>query len=155
MKIALCLPLLIAVPHLAYCQRANEKPSHRLGQTIIVRLLNAKTGKPMNDKMVTFKWERQWKRSEVKSDQQGLGTVEVPTGEEEFTLLAGPKIGKDPCRIPYLDCNERWDTFIQVSLVIEKGYVPQNTCGEKSATAHPGEIVFWLLPLPWWMPDMQ
>jgi hypothetical protein len=123
-------------------------------QTITIRLLNAKTGEPMGNKMVTLEWGVM-ERSEVKSDKQGLGTVEVPAGVKEFSLLSGPKVGKEPYRIPYLDCNEGRPDFIEVSLVLEKGYVLRNTCGHKSAVARPGEVVFWLLPNPWWMPDMQ
>jgi hypothetical protein len=118
--------------------------------------LNAKSGKPMKNKMVTFEWGETWDRSEIAFDKQGMGTVEVPAGEHKFTLSAGPKVGKEPYRIPYLDCNEpKMKLFIQVSLVLEKGYVLGNTCGRKSAVAHPGEIVLWGLPNSWWKPDMQ
>jgi hypothetical protein len=125
-------------------------------QAINIRLLNAKTGKPMNNKMVTFEWgSGDRDRSAIRSDEQGLGSVAVPAGEHEFTLEAGPKVGKEPYRIPYFDCNEGRPTFIQISSVLQNGLVLRNTCGQQSAVAKPGEIVFWLLPLPWWEPDMQ
>ena len=125
-------------------------------QTITVRLLNAKTGKPMANKMVTFQWRGSWDESVIALDKNGLGTVAVPPGEHEFTILAGPKVGKEPYRIPYLDCNEtKMELLVRVSLVLEKGYVLGNTCGRKTALAQPGEVVFWALPNPWWMPDMQ
>jgi len=125
-------------------------------QKITVRLLNAKTGKPMSGKMVTLEWRGTSDEAVIKSDDQGLGTVQVPAGKHEFGLLAGPKVGKEPYRIPYFDCNEsKTELFIQLSSVLQNGLVLRNTCGQQSAIAKPGEIVFWLLPLPWWEPDMQ
>jgi hypothetical protein len=127
-------------------------------QTITIRLLNAKTGKPIKGKMVTFVWEgtMSWDGPIVTSDQQGLGTVEIPPGKREFSLQAGPKVGKEPNRIPYFDCNDtKEESPIQISSVLQTGLVLRNTCGQQSAVAKPGEIVFWLLPLPWWEPDMQ
>jgi hypothetical protein len=125
-------------------------------QTITIRLLNAKSGNPMGSKMVTIQWRKSWDQSVIAFDNHGLGTVDVPSGEHEFTIIAGPKVGKEPNRTPYIDCNEtRMELLVQVSLVLEKGYVLENRCGRKSAVAHPGEIVFWVLPNPWWEPDMQ
>jgi hypothetical protein len=144
--------LFLVAALLAWCNSSSDLPA----QTITIRFLNAKNGKPVKTVMVTFEWKSgRLDRSEIMSDKQGLGSVEVPAGEREFSIEAGPKIGKEPYRIPYLDCNEGRPTFIQVALVVEKGYVLPNTCGQKSAVAHPGEIVFWLLRNPWWKPDMQ
>ena len=126
-----------------------------MSQTLTIRLLNAKTGKPMKDKMVTLLWTDRFDSSEVKLNAQGFGTVEVPQGAKEFSLETGPKVGKDPYRIAYQNCNVDSRAVIQVANVIEKGYVPRNVCGSKSAAARPGEIVFWALQRPWWKPDMQ
>jgi len=110
----------------------------------------------MSGKMVTLEWRGTSDEAVIKSDDQGLGTVQVPAGKHEFGLLAGPKVGKEPYRIPYFDCNEsKTELFIQLSSVLQNGLVLRNTCGQQSAIAKPGEIVFWLLPLPWWEPDMQ
>jgi hypothetical protein len=117
--------------------------------------LNAKTGKPMNNKMVTFAWSDRLDESVVAFNKEGLGTVVVPAGVHKFTLLAGPRVGDEPYRIPFVDCNAGGIATLQVSMVLEKGYAPRNACGDKSAVAHPGEIVFWALPLSWWRPDFQ
>src|ERR1700748_1263756 len=68
------------LPQLSPEQRAIDlvdQPSHGVAQAITLRLLNAKTGRPMKNKMVTFLWEGQWHRTEIKSNDQGLGIVEV------------------------------------------------------------------------------
>ena len=126
-----------------------------MSQTLTIRLLNAKTGKPMKNKMVTLLWEDRVDKSVAKMNAQGFGIVEVPPDAKEFRLFAGPKVGKEPYRIPYQDCSVVSSEVIQVSKVIELGYVPRNLCGTKSVGARPGEIVFWALPIPWWKPDMQ
>jgi hypothetical protein len=155
MRISHCLLLVVAVPNLPLGLPSYGQPPQQVVQTITVRLLNAKTGEPMKNKMVTFEWEGEWKRTKIKSDEQGLGTAEVPAGEKEFSLMPGPKVGKEPYRIPYLDCSEGRPTFFQVSLVLEKGFAPKNSCSRKTAIAHPGEVVFCGLPKPWWVPDFQ
>jgi len=126
-------------------------------QTITIRLLNAKTGKPMNNKMVTFDWmDEKLDQPVIRSNDQGMGTVEIPAGQSKFSLRAGPRVGKEPDRIPYIDCNEsKAELFIQVSSVLQNGLVLRNTCGPKSAVAKPGEIVFWSLPLSWWADQWQ
>jgi len=128
---------------------------HLYAQTITVRLLNAKSGKPMKGKKVTFEWDGKLNKTVITIDKSGLGTVVVPTGVREFTLLAGPKVGKEPYRIPYLNCNVNPWATIEVSLALDKGYLPRNDCSRISTAAHPGEVVFWALPNPWWQPDMQ
>jgi hypothetical protein len=153
---AVCIFLLfLAVSNLTLAQLRPETPPHPAAQTITVRLLNAQTGKPMTNKMVTVRWLGGWDKSEIALDNQGAGTVDVPVGIHEFTLDEGPRVGKEPYRIAYLDCNDRHGAKIQVSLVMEKGFVPKNGCGDKTTSAHPGEVVLWGLPKPWWQPDMQ
>jgi hypothetical protein len=122
-------------------------------QTLTIRLLNAKSGKAMGKKKITVRWVKDLKSSEVVLDANGTGHVEVLPGMTEFSVMEGPRIGKEPGRVAYLDCNENSGAFLPVALVVEKGVVPGNRCGHKT-TAHPGEIVFWALPIPW-QPDMQ
>jgi hypothetical protein len=150
------LLLLFAVSIVSRAQSPSPRPQHEVKRTITIRLLNAKTVKPMRNKMVTFVWDvSESGNSEATLDEQGVGTVDIPAAAHKFSLLAGPKVGKEPYRIPYLNCNEGRSAFIQVSLVLEKGYVPGNECGHNSTLAHPGEVVYWALPKPWWQPDFQ
>ena len=125
-----------------------------MADTITVPVLNARTGAPLKNKMVTVQWGP-WEKSEITLDMQGTGTVAIPAGAREFTLTEGPKVGDQPYRVAYLDCNEPPLVPIQISLVIEKGFVPKNACSGKIVAARPGEVVFWGLPRPWWIPDFQ
>lgn len=124
-------------------------------QTLTIHLLNAKSAKAMGKKKITVRWVKDLQSSEVLLDASGTGHVEVLRGATEFLVMEGPRIGKEPGRIAYMDCNENSGAFLTVALVMEKGVVPGNRCGQKTAVAHPGEIVFWALPIPWWQPDFQ
>jgi len=127
-------------------------------QTLTIRLLNGKSGKPMSNKNVTLEWSPEyipWEGSVVYFGKDGIGKVEVHIGAEFFTMMTGPKIGKEPYRIAFIDCNEPRMVNIQIAQVLKSGYVPRNGCSKKSAVPRPGEIVFWAMPNPWWLPDMQ
>ena len=124
-------------------------------QTITIRLLNAKSGKPITDQNVTLKWDKDFKSSKISTDDTGSGHVQVPQEAAQFVMIAGPKKGSEPERIPYRNCNASTPALISIDRVTTKGWVPNNVCGHAKATPHPGEVVFWALPLPWWKPDMQ
>ena len=133
-------------------------PAPLAAQTITIRLLDGKTGRPLSDKNVTLDWSPSyipWEGSVVYFGKDGIDTVKVPSGSEFFIMRGGPKIGKEPYRIPFINCNASMTEMIQVSEVLKKGYVPGNTCSKKTAVPRPGEIVFWAMPKPWWQPDMQ
>ena len=155
MKAARVLLLFFAAANICLARLRSEPTPPQLAQRITVRPLDAKTGKPMVNKIVTVRWVGIWDKSEITLDNQGTGTVEVPTGIHEFTLDEGPNVGSEPYRIAYLDCNQPHGARIQVSLVLEKGFVPKNSCSSKTTVAHPEEVVFWGLSKPWWQPDMQ
>jgi len=117
-------------------------------QTLTVRLLNAKSGKPMRRQNVTFGWDKNLSSSQVMVGDDGTGRVEVPSGADEFVLLAGPRIGNEPYRTAYRNCNDQASLLIRISDVLQKGYVPKNVCANKSIATRPGEVVFWALPRP-------
>ena len=121
-------------------------------------MLNGKTGRPLSNVNVTFLWSPGfWPFEEtiVHFGKDGVATVEIRTGSQSFEIMGGPKVGKEPYRIPFIECNEPMMKEVQVAQVLKNGYVPGNTCSNKSATAKPGEIVFWAMPKPWWQLDMQ
>jgi hypothetical protein len=132
-------------------------PAPLPAQTITIRLLDGKTGRFLSDKNVTLLWSPDYfpPGSVIYFDKDGIGTVKVPSGSEFFIMRGGPKIGKEPYRIPFINCNASMSEMIRVSEVLKRGYVPGNTCSKKTAVPRPGEIVFWAIPKPWWQPDMQ
>ena len=140
-----CYTLLLAVLVCASVQ----------AQTLTVRLLNAKSGKPMRKQNITFEWDADFKHFVVFIGDSGLAQVEVPPGAKSFRMHPGPRLGKEPDRIAYQSCNEQTSKLIPAAEVLAKGVVPANVCGRKSIAPRPGEVVFWALPLPFWKPDFQ
>jgi len=138
---------------------AGSSPSQQPAtQTITIRMLHGKSGKPLSNKNVTLAWSPDfipWHGTVVHLGKDGTGTADVPAGVELFEVMPGPKVGKEPGRIPYFDCNSPLFPHVSVSQVLKKGVVSENTCSNKTAIPRPGEIVYWAKPLPWWQPDMQ
>jgi hypothetical protein len=128
---------------------------HAHAQTIKVHLLNGKTGKPMGKKNVLISWQNDLKTSEVSINEHGLGEFSVVEGGHEFIMMSGDRKGKEPFRIPYLNCNESPQAVIKVERVLKTGFVPVDKCGHRSTKPRPGELIFWAQPKPWWQPDFQ
>jgi hypothetical protein len=127
-------------------------------QTITIRLLNGKSGRPLTNKNVTLLWPPDflpWEGTVVYIGKDGTGKVEIPAGAKYISVVGGAKIGKEPNRIPFLNCNAQDVQRLDIAQVLKNGYIPGNACSSKSAAPRPGEIVFWAMPTPWWMPDMQ
>lgn len=124
-------------------------------QTFTVRLLNGKTGKAMPNRKVTVEWADGVKSSEVSIGENGQGILEVVPGSQRFVLTVGPRPGNEPYRLAYINCNEPAMAMVQIKQVSETGVVPGNKCGPHTAVSKPGEIVFWAMPKPWWLPDFQ
>jgi hypothetical protein len=106
----------------------------------------------MAKESVTVHWLSGMTSTVVPIDALGIGTFDVPKGRSEFILMGGPRVGEEPYRIAYLNCNETVGQTIQVARVIEKGIVPANTCGRsirvqvKSysglSPSHGGNLIF-------------
>lgn len=119
-------------------------------QTLTIRLLNAKSGKPMGRQNVTIKWDSNFKTAEVIVDNNGVGRVIVPTDARQFVMISGPKTGQEPNRIAFRNCNDQTSILLSVSDAIHSGIVPKNVCSNKNISAQPGEVIFWGLPRPFW-----
>ena len=65
-------------------------------------------------------------------------------------MVGGPRKGSEPNRVSFLDCNEQASLLVLVTDAVQAGIVPKNKCGDQKAVPHPGEIVFWALPRPFW-----
>ena len=125
-------------------------------QTITVHLINAKNGKPIAGKNITVDWPDLFDESVAMTDKSGVARISVPKGQAYFSLREGPRVGKEPNRVAYFDCNARDLTLVSVSEVMDRGFVPRNDCSKKTYSGiKPGEIVFYAELIPWWMPDMQ
>jgi hypothetical protein len=130
-------------------------PTALAAQALTVRLLNAKNGKAIGNKKVTVKWADGSKSLEILVDNNGLGRIEIPAATREFFMMEGPRIGNEPNRVAYIDCNEPSMGLIQTAQALEKGIVPRNRCGHQSVLPRPGVIIFWAFSTPWWKPDLQ
>lgn len=118
-------------------------------QTLIVKLVDAKSGKPMGDQNLTVRWVDS-DSSVLALDESGSGRVKVPQGAKEFVMLPGPRKGSEPNRVAFMNCNQWPSPLISVAEAVRTGIVPKNTCGAARANSHAGEIVFWALPRPFW-----
>jgi hypothetical protein len=140
-------------------------------QTITLRLVDGNTGKPFSKQNlhVTFWWEDpsspnkdKWRPlnwpedgMEVYVDKTGVAHIPVPAKATKIDVREGLKIGKDPYRVPYLDCTATFP-LISIADVLERGFVPENRCNKNlNVKSSPGEFIFFGKPIPWWMPDMQ
>ncbi len=125
-------------------------------QTITVRLLDGKSGKPITDKNITFHWNSDhFEESVVRIGKDGVGKVTAPAKATDFFLMEGPKDGDEPFRVAYFDCNTPAHSRNSISEVLSRGIVPGNECSKRSAKAEPGVIIFWGLTRRWYEPDMQ
>jgi len=123
-------------------------------QTIRVRLLNAKNGKPIAKRYVSIQWKGGFDHTDLLTDSLGVAVFPIPSGAKEFYLMGGGT-EKEPYRTVYVDCRFQPKSLSLVSTVTMSGIVPKNQCGHASVVPKPGEIVFWGLPRAWWQPDFQ
>ena len=127
-----------------------------LAQTVTVHLINGENGKPVGGKNVTITWDSDFTQVVVPIDKNGVGRFPVVAGKTYFSMMPGPKVGKEPYRVAYLNCNGNGDTSrIPIKSVMERGFVPANTCSKVLISARAGEVVFFAKLIPWWMPEMQ
>jgi hypothetical protein len=125
-------------------------------QTLTIRLVNAETGKPVQNKHVSVSLDDEFsiRRDLPLSDKDGIVHVSVPPNVQFITLHSGPKIGKDPDRIPYGVCGKY--SQLQIEDIVKHGFVPQNQCEPKvKLQAKSGEIVYLVQLIPRWAPDFQ
>ncbi len=125
-------------------------PSVR-GQSIKVRVLNARSGRPLAGQSVTISWPDTLDKTVVSLGADGTGTLDI-TGRSHFGMLPGPRSDKEPNSIAYIDCNDF--SMVRVHDVLSRGLVTANRCSSTvSAKVKPGEVVFWGVPLHWWEAD--
>jgi hypothetical protein len=140
-------------------------------QTLTIRLINGKTGKPLGNKNVnvSFWWEdptRPYKDkwvglnpflgADVYIDKAGTGHIQIPPNATRISVRPGSRVGNEPFRIPYIACSNPSAFDVPVEAVLRSGFVPANECkANLNVKTTSGEIVYLATPLPWWLPDMQ
>lgn len=126
-------------------------------QTLIVHLINANNGKPVSGQNITAIWDDNFTQIVIHTDSKGMAQLELPKGARYLGLMSGPKLGKEPYRIAYVNCNGTPGVSrIPVQTILDSGYEPPNTCSKKTyQTIRPGQLVFYAGLIPWWMPDTQ
>lgn len=121
------------------------------GQSITVRVLNARSGRPLARQSVMISWPDTANKTVVSLGPDGTGTLDL-AGRSQFGMLPGPRSDKEPNSIAYIDCNDF--SMVRVHDVLNRGLVAANRCSSKvSAKVKPGEVVFWGVPLHWWEAD--
>lgn len=123
-------------------------------QRMIVRVLNADTGLPMSHESVVVQWGEDADESVVYVGGQGRGELAALDGSRSFTMRPAFKEYGEPNRPAYFSCSGPV-VAVDVETALRSGFVARNDCSTRTATAGPGEIVFWARPLPKWRPDFQ
>jgi hypothetical protein len=122
-----------------------------IGQSITVRVLNARSGRPLARQSVMISWPDSLDKTVVSLGPDGTGKLDL-AGRSQFGMLPGPRSGKEPDSLAYIDCNDF--SMVQVGDVLSRGLVTANRCSSKVSTkVKPGEVVFWGVPLHWWETD--
>jgi hypothetical protein len=127
-------------------------------QSITLRLVNGKNGKPMSDQNVAVSWDDSFIAIQVRVDRDGRAVLAIPPGTLRVTFRGGSSKGKEPNRVAYLDCNSSLTSLAAADLslnqILAHGFVAKNQCSRKvQPVAKPGEVIF--LAEPRSQPDMQ
>jgi hypothetical protein len=123
-------------------------------ERLIIRILNAETGGPMSHQNVLVEWDADAEESIVYVGGKGRGEMEALTGGVHFTMRPAFKDWGDPNRLAYFSCSGPV-VAVEAQQARRAGFVAHNLCNDRTATAQPGEIIFWARPLPLLQPDFQ
>jgi hypothetical protein len=125
-------------------------------QSLTLRMIDAKTGKPVPDKLATVEFGDGSPKSIVAFDRHGIGRLTTSAGSATLSLIAGPKKGKNPKEVPYHVCGPFGEP-IPIATIVTQGFVPHNACGDEDLhlSAKPGELIYLIEPLAWYEPALQ
>lgn len=147
-------------------------------QTIRVKLVNGRNGKPIADKCIRVgvgdKSDlkgRGWSGGDMQTDASGVVTLHLVVGNAAINtqderrgcaggVVASPvlKYGNTVGVRPFLAfCQPRGSNYpwlggevFSTKKVLQEGVVTPNTCGKAKASPKPGQIIFFVRPLSWW-----
>lgn len=146
LRSAKCLVLALAAALLLNPAASAER--------LIIRILNADTGGPMSHQNVLVEWDEDAEESMVYVGGKGRGEMDTLPGGVHFTMRPAFKDWGDPNRLAYFSCSGPV-VAVEAQQARRSGFVARNLCNDRTATAAPGEIVFWARPLPLLKPDFQ
>jgi hypothetical protein len=128
---------------------------HGVAQTITIRMLNGRSGKPMRDKTINVEFQGSSGNAVITVDKQGIGHLVIPPGATAVSFIGTTKKGKDSNQPAYTVCGPDGQ-FIPVQDILDHGIVPQNACSiTLQLTAKPGELLYLIEPLPWYTPALE
>ena len=80
---------------------ALDDPIH-----IHLALVNGKSGKPMGKQNLNVSWDDNFSEIAVFIPKSGSADTAVPSGVSRVHIMVGPRIGNEPYRIAFLNCNK-------------------------------------------------
>jgi hypothetical protein len=123
---------------------------HGIAQTITIRMLNGKSGKPVDGKSINVEFQGSSEKSVIAIDKHGIGHLQIPPGATAISLIAATEKGKEQNLPAYTVCGP-FGQFIPVQDILEHGYVPEDACSSApQLTAKPSELLYLIEPLPWY-----
>ena len=122
-------------------------------QTITIRMINAKSGKPIDGKFVHAEFQGVSGNVVIAVDKKGIGHLALPPGATAISLIAAHK--KDTNVPAYTVCGP-FGEFLPIQNILDHGFVPDNACGpDLKLTVAPGELIYFIEPLPWYTPAIE
>jgi hypothetical protein len=123
---------------------------HGIAQTITIRMLNGKSGKPLDGKSINVEFQGNSEKSVIDIDKHGIGHIQIPPGATAISLSAATQKGKEQNLPAYTVCGP-FGRFLPIQGILEHGYVPENVCSSTlQLTAEPSELLYLVEPLPWY-----
>jgi hypothetical protein len=144
--------LCIAAP-LLFCAHGLVFGARGMAQTITIRMINAKSGKPIDGKFVHAEFQGASGNAVITVDKHGIGHLSLPPGATAISLIAAHK--KDTIVPAYTVCGP-FGEFLSIQDILDHGIVPDNVCNASlKLTAAPGEVLYFIEPLPWYTPAIE
>jgi hypothetical protein len=124
-------------------------------QTLTIRMINARSGKPIDGKSVNVEFQGVPGKAVLAVDKHGIGHLTIPPGATAISFIAASKKGSVQNIPAYTVCGP-FGEYISIQDILAHGFVPQNACGSTpQLTAAPGELLYLIEPLPWYTPALQ
>jgi hypothetical protein len=125
---------------------------HLTAQTVHIRLVNEKTGKPVIHKQLRVVGDPS--KIEVPTHAVGedyTATIEATSTGMNWLRLEWIKNRRDDQWADYVNCwNEGEQFAAPLKDILTKGVVSENHCSTRTAESHPGELIIFVKQVHWW-----